>query len=209
MSAIFFHLHLFELYLSIYLAFWQSSVVESNTISQLFSLLFTRSRYNISVLVLLICGCFLSCNVTILVTMFNFVFVCFVVQYCGVNRKSFNNIGIRESPIDVSTVEECQLAAEDAPWTEELHLTVKEQNILLGKSWLNGSIINAAMVRKACCWSEVVGLKDINGRDRGFSRSDSGQGFIQIIMLGIIISLLCQTFYGQDHTLVFMTICKH
>ena len=81
------------------------------------------------------------------------------MQYFGVNRKSFNNIGIRENPIDVSTVEESQLAAEDVPWTEELHLTVKEQNILFGKSWLNGSIINAAMVRKACCWSEVVGLE--------------------------------------------------
>lgn len=108
-------------------------------------------------------------------------------NFFGVNRKSFNNIGIRENSIDVSTVEECQLAAEDVPWTEELPLTVKEQNILLGKSWLNGSIINAAMVRKSCCWREVVGLEDTNGRDRGFSRSDSGQGFIQIIMLGIII----------------------
>ena len=40
------------------------------------------------------------------------------------------------------------------------------------------------MVRKSCCWREVVGLEDTKGRDRGFSRSDSGQGFIQIIMLG-------------------------
>lgn len=78
--------------------------------------------------------------------------MCSVVQYFGVNRKSFNNIAIRENAIDVSIVEECQPAAADVSWIDELHLTVKEQNILLGKSWRNGSIINAAMVGKACCW---------------------------------------------------------
>lgn len=72
--------------------------------------------------------------------------MCSVVQYFGVNRKSFNNIAIRENAIDVSIVEECQPAAADVSWTDELHLAVKEQNILLGKSWRNGSIINAAMV---------------------------------------------------------------
>ena len=100
------------------------------------------------------------------------------------NDGSFNNKGSHKNRIDVSTVEERPSPAEDVAWIAELHLTVKEGNILLSKIWLNDSIINAAMVliTKDCCQSDVGGLEDVViGRDRGFSRSDHGQGFIQII----------------------------
>ena len=103
------------------------------------------------------------------------------------NDRSFNNKGSHENPIDVSTIKERPSPAEDIAWIAELHLTVKEQNILLSKSWLNDSIIKAAMVliRKDCCWSDVGGVEDVViGRDRGFSCSDRGQGFIQIIKVG-------------------------
>jgi len=41
------------------------------------------------------------------------------------------------------------------------------------------------LIRKACWRSDVGGLSDVViGRDRGFSRSDRGQGFIQIINVG-------------------------
>ena len=83
---------------------------------------------------------------------------------------SFNNKGRHENPIDVSTVEERPSPAEDVAWIAELHLTVKEQNILL------------VLITKDCCQSDVGGREDVViGRDRGFSRSDCGQGFIQII----------------------------
>ena len=41
------------------------------------------------------------------------------------------------------------------------------------------------LIRKDCCWSDVSGVEDVViGRDRCFSRSDHGQGFIQIINVG-------------------------
>ena len=86
------------------------------------------------------------------------------------NEGSFNNKGRCENPIDVSTVEKRPSPAEDVAWIAELHLSVKEQNILL------------VLIMKDCCQSDVGGLEDfVIGRDRGFSRSDCGQGFIQII----------------------------
>ena len=86
------------------------------------------------------------------------------------NEGSFNNKGRCENPIDVSTVEKRPSPAEDVAWIAELHLSVKEQNILL------------VLITKDCCQSDVGGLEDVViGRDRGFSHSDCGQGFIKII----------------------------